>query len=264
MRPGERVGERFELIALSRIGGMGEVWRARDTLDGREVAVKLQRDDGGPMGARFLREARLLAALHHPAIVGYVAHGRAPDEVLFLAMEWLEGEDLGRRLTGGGLEPSETVALGRRIAGALGTLHAAGVVHRDVKPGNLFLPGGLVSEATLLDLGIARTAERTSMPTRAGAVIGTIGYMAPEQARGAPGIDARADVFALGCVLYQCLTGRLPYPGADEIAILARILFDDPPRLCDARPDLPAALDSLLARMLAKDPALRPADGREV
>ena len=264
MRPGDRVGERFELLALSRIGGMGEVWRARDAHDGREVAVKLQRDEGGPMGARFLREARILAALHHPAIVRYVAHGRAPEELVYLAMEWLEGEDLGRRLLRGGLEPSEALALGRRIAGALGTLHVTGVVHRDVKPGNVFLPGGLVAEAKLLDLGIARTAERTGDRTRAGAVIGTIGYMAPEQARGAPEIDARADVFALGCVLYQCLTSRLPYPGGDEITILARILFDDPPRLCDARPDLPGALDALLARMLAKDPAGRPADGRAV
>src|SRR5262249_18871719 len=145
---------------------------------------------------RFEREASALAALDHPAIVRYLAHGRAEDGELFLVMEWLDGEDLRARLARGALPIADAVALGARLADALGAVHARGLVHRDLKPSNVLLAGGDVRRAALLDFGIVRNAAIPTMK-RAGGVLGTPQYMAPEQVRGARGIDGRADLFAL-------------------------------------------------------------------
>src|SRR5262249_43679468 len=146
----------------------------------------------------------------------------------FLAIEWLEGEDLGARLRRDGLTVAETLALGARVAEGLAAAHRRGGVHRDVKPGNLWLVDGKPGAAKILDFGIARllapTLERTL--TQAGAMIGTPGYMAPEQARGEEAIDARADVFSLGCVLFKCLTGRLPFQGEDVTAVLLKLVLE--------------------------------------
>ncbi|MCA9680531.1 MAG: serine/threonine protein kinase, partial [Myxococcales bacterium] len=260
MIAGEVIAERFEILELAQAGGMGAVYRARDRLTGEQVAVKVARDVGSEHDDRFLREAALLAELRHPAIVRHVAHGRAAGGVPYLAMEWLDGEDLARRLTRGPLPPTDAIALVRRVAEALTLLHGRGGLHRDLKPANLFLEGGRADRVKLLDFGIAR-ASATHGVTRTGSVMGTPGYTAPEQVRGARDVDARADVFALGCVLHECLAGRAAFRGEHVMAVLARILLEEPPRLGELVPGLPAELELLVARLLHKDPARRPRDG---
>ncbi|MCC6558245.1 MAG: serine/threonine protein kinase, partial [Polyangiaceae bacterium] len=265
MRPGEIVVGRFEVERQVAEGGMGTVHRARDLLCGGAVALKILRGEGGAAAARMLREAELLLSLEDPGIVRHIAHGvvgAGGAERVYLAMEWLEGEDLEQRLRRARLSPAESVALARRVAAALDAAHRRGVVHRDIKPSNLFLVGGDVGRVKILDFGVARQTRVLFATTGAGALLGTPGYMAPEQARGEPDVDARADVFSLGCVLYECLAGRPPFLGEHVMAVLAKILLEDPPRLRELCPGAPRALEALVARMLAKDPALRPSDAR--
>ena len=150
MIAGEVIAERFEILELAQAGGMGAVYRARDRLTGEQVAVKVARDVGSEHDDRFLREAALLAELRHPAIVRHVAHGRAAGGVPYLAMEWLDGEDLARRLTRGPLPPTDAIALVRRVAEALTLLHGRGGLHRDLKPANLFLEGGRADRVKLV------------------------------------------------------------------------------------------------------------------
>ena len=260
MRPGERLGERFELEERIGTGGMGEVFRARDPISGEVVAVKVIADKTSHHTTRFAREIKLLAELSHPGIVRYISHGETPSGELFLVMEWLDGEVLEARLRRGPLPMHEAVTLVTRVAEALGAAHAHGIVHHDLKPSNLLLPGGRVDQAKVLDFGIAQREGRTQL-TRTGATIGTPGYMAPEQARTGGQIDARADVFALGCVLFACLTGVPPFDGDNTAAILAKILFGAPPRVRELWPEVPETLDALVAQMLSKTPALRPSNG---
>ena len=254
---------RFEIERLAGRGGMGHVYRAIDRATGGAAAVKIVQDElSESRRARFVREAQLLAELEHPAIVRYLSHGHTERNEPFLAMEWLEGEELGTRLVREGVTARAALPLLRRVAEAIGVAHARGIVHRDLKPSNLMLVGGELARVKVLDFGVARV--QAEAMTRTGAAIGTPGYMAPEQARGSRDVDARADVFSLGCLLYECLTGRPPFSGESIMATLAKILLEDAPRLADARPDLPRALDELVARMLAKDPAARPRDGAAV
>jgi serine/threonine-protein kinase len=194
-----------------------------------------------------------------------VAHGADAQGNPFLATEWLEGETLSRRLT---REPpltiAETLALGLRIATTLGVSHARGIVHRDLKPSNLFLPGGVVEAVKLLDFGVSRPSRDMNALTAPGDVIGTPGYMAPEQVRGKGPVDARADVFALGCVLYRCLTGRDAFGGDDLVARLLSVVSQEAPPARSQNPAVPQELSDLVARMLSKPPDARPADGQAV
>ena len=259
MRQGRLIAGRFELERSAGQGGMGVVYRAHDRHTGGCVAVKVLHGHLQDT-ARFEREARVLAALDHPAIVRHVAHGTTDDGSAYLAMEWLDGEDLAARLARGPMPIDEAVALALRVADALGLVHARGVVHRDIKPSNVFLPAGVVGEAKLLDFGIARSSAGSHVRTGTGMVLGTPGYMAPEQARGERTVDARADVFSLGCVLYESLTGEPAFCGEHLMAVLAKILLAEAPRVRSLRP-VPAPLDALVASMLAKSRDGRPADG---
>jgi tetratricopeptide (TPR) repeat protein len=261
--PGDLLAGRFELGRLAGTGGMGEVYQALDRASNAQVAVKVLLDGRGGGEVRFAREAQLLAELHHPALVAYVADGVTEAGKPYLVMEWLDGEDLAKRLTRGRLSIAETMALGSRVAEALAVVHAHGVVHRDLKPSNLFLVGGRVQAVKLLDFGIARLGGITGT-TQTGALTGTLGYMAPEQARSGQALDTRADVFALGCVLFECLTGVAAFAGTNLMALLAKILFEEAPRVSDLRPEVPDALDALVARMLCKDPDERLRDGSAV
>ena len=260
MELADLLGERFEIAHQIRAGGMGEVFRGRDRSSGEPVAIKVLSDARDHRGERFAREVELLAELSHPGIVRYIAHGSTSSGALCLVMEWLDGEDLRHRLEREPLTVGEAVALATRVAEALGAAHARGIVHRDLKPSNLFLPGGRIEQVKILDFGIAHKQGLPQL-TRTGAMIGTPGYMAPELARGHAAIDARADVFALGCVLFQCLTGTPAFEGDSAIAILGKILFGDAPRVSALWPEVPEDLDALVAQMLARDPALRPSDG---
>ncbi len=253
--------DRYELLELIGEGGVGRVHRARDRETGQIVALKVLREHSAGALERFEQEARVLADLGHPHVVRYVGHGVAASGDPYLAMEWLEGESLSARLARGRLRVGESLTLARRVADALAAAHALGVVHRDVKPSNLFLVDGEASGVRVLDFGMA-TAGWTSGVSRSGGLLGTPGYMAPEQARGEGGrVDARADVFSLGAVLFECLTGERAFSGAHLMAVLAQLLLGEAPRVREHRPEVPAALDALVARLLAREPSSRPADG---
>jgi hypothetical protein len=261
MRPGTLFADRFEIESRAGAGGMGVVYRAFDRVSRARVALKIlvATGDGGD---RFSREARALAEVRHPAVVRYVAHGESTDGDRYLAMEWVDGQSLREKLRERPFTVRESVALAGRVAAALAAVHERGVVHRDVKPSNLILAGE-VATVKLLDFGIARVASEGD-PTRTGTRLGTVGYMAPEQARGDKDVGPRADVFALGCVLFECLTGRPPFAGVHEMAVLAKILLEEAPLASDVRPGLPRVLVDLVARMLSKAPELRPKDGAAV
>ena len=262
MRAGEVIAGRFVIERLAGAGGMGAVYRAHDRQSSATVALKLM-DGRLAEAARFLHEAEILSQLEHPGVVRYVAHGVADAGDLFLAMEWLEGEDLSRRLARGRLEIEESLTLLRLVAEALASVHARGVVHRDIKPSNLFLKDGMAERVKLIDFGLARLPTTPHL-TRSGMALGTPGYLAPEQARGEREIGPQADVFALGAVLFECLTGQPAFAGANVMAVLGKLLLDEPPLLRELRPELPGALERLVARMLSKSPAERPAGGAEV
>ena len=258
--PGEIVGGRFEVLEFAGAGGMAAVYRARDRATGELHALKLLRSGHPKQLERFEREARVLAQLRHPGIVRYVAHGHAEGRGLFIAMEWLEGLDLGKRLETGPLTVGEALRLVTQVSTALAVTHARGVVHRDVKPSNLFLTGGQVATTRILDFGVASLADDRTRITRTGELLGTPLYMAPEQWGGGDEVDARADVFALGGVLYECLTGHTPF----RAAVAAAMSDSGPPPPSTRRAGIPAALDQLVLRMFARDRSKRPVDGRAV
>ncbi len=260
LRPGTLFDERFRVETLAGSGGMGMVYRAQDVTSGQLVAIKLFHDSGGAYDVdRFQRESRLLSELTHPAIVRYIAHGRSPEGQPYLVMEWLHGEDLAQRLSRQSLTVAESLLLLRLVAAALSEAHERSIIHRDLKPSNLFLRDGKVEGVTLLDFGVAR---RTGLDgiTGTGVVIGTPHYMSPEQARGHRDLTPASDIFALGCVLYECLLGRAPFDGEHVGIVLMRILQEEPARLRSVRPEMPEQLEQLLDRMLQKDVAARPAD----
>jgi tetratricopeptide (TPR) repeat protein len=255
---------RFQLLAQAGAGGMGAVYRARDLATGATVAVKILTGREAREAQRFDQEGAILAGLVHPAIVRYIAHGVADSGARYLAMEWLDGEDLAARLDREPPTIAETVTLARRTAEALAHAHQLGIVHRDIKPGNLFLPAGAIERLKVLDFGIARLTGGAHRLTRTGSVIGTPGYVAPELVRGTRDITPRADVFSLGCVMFECLTGRPVFEAEAPTALLAKILLVEPPRVRSLTPQVPAAVDDCVARMLAKDPERRLPDAGAV
>lgn len=257
---GEVVGGRFEVRSLAGIGGMGSIYRAWDRETSSMVALKLLLAQGQD-GDRFAREARVLSELIHPAIVRYVAHGTSAEGISYLAMEWLEGSDLSQCLGRHRLTVRESVELVRRVAEGLGVAHRRGIVHRDINPRNLFLVGREISQVRILDFGVATLVGPGTRLTMTGSAIGTPCYMAPEQAQGSSEISARADVFALGCVLFECLTARRAFAGCTLMEMLAKVLVDDVPSVSSLGVRVPPELDRLVARMLAKCAEDRPIDG---
>jgi eukaryotic-like serine/threonine-protein kinase len=255
------IGGRFSVRRIAATGGMGRVCDAIDLSTGERIALKLMQERSAPLELeRFTREAETLAALRHPGIVRYIAHGQTETGEGYLAMEWLDGDDLRHRLEQRGLSVTETVLLARQVADALAAAHEAGVIHRDLKPSNLFLLGGEVSCVKIIDFGIARHAAQVHALTRTGVQVGTPMYMAPEQARGERAIKPAVDMFSLGCILYECLAGHPPFVADHLAALLARILFEEARPLDVEAPHVPEGLARLIARMLAKDPLGRPRD----
>lgn len=263
---GSVIGGRFRIGTLANVGGMGLVYSAEDSArNSMHVAFKVMppmtRSDNSAR-ERFLREAEVLASLRHPGIVEYIAHGVTNDDRPYLVMEWLDGQELEDALARRPRPIAETIALLRRIADALAFAHDRGITHRDLKPSNIILRGGRFDDPAILDFGVARWLGHTLQMTRTGMLIGTPGYMAPEQARGQTDIGPSADVFALGCMLYQCLMGKPPFAGDHVTAVLTKVLFEEVPPVRFLRPDTPPQLDMLLSRMLLKDAAERPRDAR--
>ena len=262
MKSGDVIGDRFTIERLAGSGGMGAVYLSTDRVTGGPAAVKVLWGhvlDQPEQAERFEREAEVLQELRHPGVVGYIAHGASPGGEPWLAIEWIEGESLAQRLRRKGLTVRESVGLARQVAEALSAAHRRGIVHRDLKPSNLYLDGAALDRVKVLDFGIAKVAGGTPL-TMTGVVVGTPFYMSPEQARGEREIDARADVFALGCVLFHCLTGKAPFAGDEVHAALLKVVLDDAPRLSEVCEGIPEALDDLVARMLAKSPRDRPSD----
>jgi Protein kinase domain/Domain of unknown function (DUF4328) len=254
----------YRIVERAGGGGMGVVFRAEETgLGGRPVALKLLPPDlaGDPdFRARFLREMRVAAAIDHPNIVPIYRAGEDRG-LLYLAMRYVHASDLRRVLAGEGpLEPGRALALLDQVARALDAAHARGLVHRDVKPGNILLAppvlDGDPEHVYLVDFGLARADSDDRSVGGGGSFLGTPRYAAPEQAAGRP-VDGRTDGYALGCVLYECLTGRPPFPGGSGEAVLLAHLEAAPPRVTTLRPDLPPAIDQVVARAMAKAPADR-------
>jgi serine/threonine protein kinase/tetratricopeptide (TPR) repeat protein len=263
LRPGIAIDDRFEIVSLAGRGGAGVVFRALDRMTGAPVALKVLPPASTEDGVdRMQREARVLAALRHPRIVSYIAHGHLPEDRNFLVMEWLEGEDLRQLLHGRRLSLEQTLALVRGAAEGLAAVHRRGIVHRDIKPSNLFIRDGRIDRVTLIDFGVARGQSMGWTLTQAGQVVGTLCYMAPEQVRGERHLGPSADIFALGCVLYECLTGHPLFGGQHPVDALARFSFEDPLQFFHTWSGGPSpALADLLRRMLAKDPSARLRDG---
>jgi serine/threonine protein kinase/tetratricopeptide (TPR) repeat protein len=262
----------YEIQARLGGGGMGEVYRARDTRLDRDVAVKVlpEQSAADPHAlARFHREVKAVAALSHPNLLAIYDIG-TDHGVTYAVMELLEGQTLGSRIKKGRIDWREAVEIGAAIADGLAAAHAKGVVHRDVKPENIFLTsdGGL----KILDFGLARLVNKPAAPeapeppslqTQPGTLLGTVSYMSPEQVRSQPA-DARSDLFALGCVLYEMATGRRPFVGDSAADTMAAILHTDPPALSQSGRDRPAELDRLILRCLEKDPSRRFSQARDV
>lgn len=260
-RLGDTIAERFLLEAEAGAGSSGLVFRARDLRDGGDVALKVTYLARAARPERAFREALTLASVEHPAVVRYIDHGYTDAGAPFLAMQWIEGETLARRLTRGGLTPVESLRLAERLSSGLAALHARGIVHRDLKPSNILLEAGRVEAACIVDLGVARDLTAPSGHTGHGEYIGTPRYMAPEQIRDPQSVEGASDVFALGCILHECLCGAPAFDAGEVFAVLAQILFARSARPSRVRPALPETLDSLLAAMLARRPERRPEAG---
>ena len=270
---GEVVGS-FRLLKLLGEGGMGAVYLAEHHMLGRRAAVKVLRAEcsaNQDVVHRFFNEARALSLLRHPGLVDVYDFGHRADGTAFIVMEYLAGTPLGRYVADARQVPvSIAIDLGRQMASALAIAHERGIIHRDLKPDNVLL---VADEATafglrakLLDFGIAKldASQRSGSVTRTGIVMGTPLYMSPEQCRSLAGTDQRSDVYSLGCVLYEMLAGRPPFQADNAAELIAAHLREEPPPLASLVPTVAPSLDHLLARMLAKEPAQRPASMLEV
>ncbi|MFD0785476.1 serine/threonine-protein kinase, partial [Micromonospora azadirachtae] len=253
---------RYRLDERVATGGMGDVWRGTDQVLGRQVAVKVLLPalvSDPDFIARFRAEARIMAALRHPGIVQVFDCGEddLPDggRADYLVMEFVDGEPLSKRIEAAGkLGVAETMSIVAQAAQALNAAHRGGIVHRDVKPGNLLVQED--GSVVLVDFGVARSTNVTSI-TSTNAVPGTALYMAPEQAAGRP-VSGATDIYALGAVTYCCLTGTPPFTGDNPLQVAVRHLDDEPPELPH---DIPEAVRALVSRALAKDPADRFSSG---
>ncbi|HEY6808562.1 MAG TPA: serine/threonine-protein kinase, partial [Gemmatimonadales bacterium] len=246
---------RYDIIRPLGRGGMGVVCLAQDLALDRRVAIKLLPPDKALRPAareRFLREARTAAQLSHPHIVSVYSVGEI-GELVFFVMAYIEGQTLGQRVRAEGpLGAGIAARVLRDVASALAYAHARGVVHRDVKPDNILLEDG-TGRALVTDFGIARAGASAVTPGAA-TVVGTAEFMSPEQARGEPG-DPRSDLYSLGVTAYYVLSGRVPFDGVDNYAVIAQHLADPAPALASVAPSVPAALARYIDRCLEKEPA---------
>lgn len=264
------IGDRYQLASILGQGGMGQVWTAYDRRLDRRVAVKLLRPDkvAGPgtvaeeLRRRFVRECRVTAQVDHPGLVTVHDAGSDGDE-LFLVMGYVEGSDLADHLAAHGPYPWQwAVAVVAQLCSVLSAVHAVPIVHRDLKPRNVMVrPDGTV---LVLDLGVASVMDTdTTRLTSTGTPIGSPAYMAPEQAMSGA-VGPYTDLYALGVLLYELLSGNVPFAGSTALGVLHRHLYEAPVPVRPQRPEVPQELEALLMRLLAKDPQDRPSSAQEV
>ena len=263
LQPGQKLGT-YEIVSQAGAGGMGEVYKALDPRLERTVAVKVlpERTSGNvDLKERFAREAKAISSLNHPniCILHDVGHEEGRD---FLVMEFLEGETLAERLTSGAIPITETLNIAIQIADALDSAHRQGLVHRDLKPGNVMLTR---DGAKLMDFGLAKLTIDESKPdslsgltltsplTMDGTLIGTMQYMSPEQLEGKEA-DARSDIFAFGALLFEMTTGKRPFDGTSQASLIASVLKEEPPAVSVMQPMVPPMLDQAISQCLEKDP----------
>jgi serine/threonine protein kinase/tetratricopeptide (TPR) repeat protein len=269
LSPGAVLGP-YEVTSLLGVGGMGEVYRARDTRLGRDVAVKLLADASASdfeRRERFIREAKTASRLNHPNIVTIYDIAESGGD-LFIVMEYVTGRTLAEVLVKGSLTRVQVINIGTQLASALAKAHASGIIHRDLKPANIIITEE--GNSKILDFGIAKVSllkpeigsdertlqARSEFETRPGVIIGTPAYMSPEQAEGRP-VDARSDMFSFGVLLYECVTRQQPFRGNTVSAMIAAILRDEPVQIRDLIPGVPPHVESVIHRCLRKDPAQR-------
>lgn len=261
--PGEMLAGRFRIVELVQSGGMGDVYLAEDLVSSVHVAVKTLRAGSSSPG-RFEREAVRLSELSHQGIPRYIAHDLTSASVPYLVMEWLEGVDLATQLRRGRVGLRTAVSIVRHAADAVAEAHRRGIIHRDLNPNNLFLIGPGDSDVRVLDFGVARLETSDDPLTAEGTQIGTPGYMAPEQIEGKGDVGPPADVFALGCVLYETVTGQRPFYAPTIRELLTKMVSEDPPDAHELNPLVPTELNALLDRVLQKDPNRRPQHAAEL
>jgi len=267
------VGDKYRVLRPIGRGGMGAVFEAEHALTGRRVAVKVllpQFAENEVLAKRFVNEARAAARIQDPHVVEVVDLGRTPAGELYIVLEYLDGRELKAAIREEAPFPAERAChVAAQVAALMGKAHALGIVHRDLKPANVFLLARDrdADYAKVLDFGIAKLrpaetqeGEHTQL-TRTHDVVGTPLYMAPEQLKGSREVDARADVYSMGVMLYQMLSARLPFTGESMADIFLKVMTESPPPLAALRPDLPADLAAVVARCLDRDPARRFADG---
>jgi hypothetical protein len=261
---GTLIDDRYAILETLGGGGMAEVFRARDEVLGREVALKILRGQYAgdeEFVERFRREAKSAAALNHPNIVQVYDQGRANDGTYYMAMEYVPGGTLKERIVREGrLNPREAARIASRVAEALDVAHYRGIVHRDIKPQNILI--GDSGEAKVADFGIARAATAKTV-TETSLILGTAAYMSPEQVRGER-VGPASDLYSLGVVLYEMLTGELPYTGEHPLATAMKHLDEPPRHPKEANPAVPEELDALTTKLLAKDPEKRYASAAEL
>ncbi|MDQ3590462.1 MAG: protein kinase, partial [Actinomycetota bacterium] len=258
------LGDRYTLLEVLGDGGMARVYLARDNVLDREVALKVLRDQYGydeALVERFRREARNAASLNHPNIVQVYDQGRDDDGTYYIAMEYVPGGTLKDLMAKEGpLAPKEAAGIASRVAVALEVAHGRGIVHRDIKPQNVLLSAS--GEPKVADFGIARAASSKTM-TETNLILGTAAYMSPEQVKGEP-VGPASDLYSLGVVLYEMLTGRRPYEAEDPIATAMKHINDPAPHPREANPAVPEDVDALVVRLLAKAPEDRYASAAEL
>ena len=260
--PPPRIGTEFAGYLLEAVvgrGGTSTVYRAEDPRLRIPIALKVLNPEAAEDDAfreRFVRAYRLVAGINHPNIVPVYDAGVWQDS-LYIAMRYVAGGNLKARLRIGPLAPERTVATLAQVAAALDAAHARGLVHRDVKPANVLVDGGATPEepeiAYISDFGLIKSVQSSGVATATGEILGTIDYVAPEQIEGRP-VDARADVYSLGCVAFECLTGRVPFRRDNDAATLWAHMQEAPPAAREVNPSLPRGVDRALRRALAKDP----------
>jgi eukaryotic-like serine/threonine-protein kinase len=270
---GQAVGS-YRITGRIGEGGMGAVYLAEHSLLGRTAAIKVLHPELShqpDIVERFFNEARSASAIRHPGIVEIFDFGYAKDDSAYIVMEHLAGESLRERLDASiTLDPERAASIGRQIASALQAAHDQSIIHRDLKPDNIFLVpdqevfGG--ERAKILDFGIAKLAagKGNSFRTQTGQLFGTPAYMAPEQCRGAGRVDHRADLYAVGCILYEMVCGRPPFIGEGGGEVLAAQIYEEPPTVRELAPHIPEALEAVIMRLLEKDPDARHASANEL